>query len=286
MSKSARWTFTYILDQEGTQWMPPIDSADIAYIIYEPETCPTTGTRHLQGYVRFHNRKALATAKRLLGEPSLHLEVAKGSEQQNKDYCSKEGHSIEFGNYEPHAGQQGRRNDLQELQEAVKSGMPLKQVAANWPSQWIRYHQGITSFSLMIAPTPPLRRSVITTVLWGTTGTGKSHRVRTAYPEAIIILPGRDPFYRYTNQPVIVFEEFNWADWPIRKMNIYLDVWSADLDCRYNNKMALWEKVFILANSAPSSWYPMEEAPLRDAFFRRLSYIVEIKNREQELLLI
>lgn len=154
------------------------------------------------------------------------------------------------------------------------------------PQQWIKYHSGLSSLHRMTAPVPPNRRSVTTTVLYGPTGVGKSHRVRTAYPSAYIVRPGRDPWSTYSEEEVIIFEEFNPADWKIQDMNCYLDVWTTTLDSRYYNKTANWSKVFILTNIPPSRWYTLEEEPIRQALQRRLTYSVEITSREQELLLI
>lgn len=59
------------------------------YIIGE-EVAPTTGTRHLQGYVEFKTPRRFTTIKRLIGDDA-HLASAKGSRKQNYEYCKKEG---------------------------------------------------------------------------------------------------------------------------------------------------------------------------------------------------
>ena len=46
-------------------------------------------TRHIQGYVRFKNQKDLSALKKL--QPRAHFEGAKGSDDENHKYCSKEG---------------------------------------------------------------------------------------------------------------------------------------------------------------------------------------------------
>lgn len=47
-----------------------------------------SGTAHLQGFIKFKEMKRLSAVKKLL--PRAHWEAAKGSDQQNLDYCSKE----------------------------------------------------------------------------------------------------------------------------------------------------------------------------------------------------
>lgn len=269
-------------------WRPQWDRATMAYLVWEVETAPTTGRRHIQGYVRMRERRTIAIMKIILNDNTLHLETAKGSEYQNRLYCTKEeGERGEEGDYDPEqGGRQGRRTDIEQVTAAIKEGMPLAEVATTFSEAWIKYHSGLTSLALLTGPSPPTRRSVTTTVLWGSSGVGKSHRVRTTYPEAFIATPGRDPFGSYLRQEVLVFEEFEPDSWPIRKMNLLLDVWSCELDSRYHNKKAWWNKVFILSNSPSSTWYPLEAPELKAAFARRLTYEIEIKDRNQEILLV
>lgn len=51
---------------------------------------PTAGTRHIQGYVEFTDRKRLTTVKKLpLGGGSIHWEHRKGTPTQARAYCMK-----------------------------------------------------------------------------------------------------------------------------------------------------------------------------------------------------
>lgn len=59
------------------------------------ETAPTTGTPHLQGYVRFAQPKTLAQMRKLI--PRAHLEARKGTETQAATYCQKEAILIDKG---------------------------------------------------------------------------------------------------------------------------------------------------------------------------------------------
>lgn len=58
------------------------------------EKSNTNDTPHLQGYMRFKNAIAFKTLKKAM--PKSHIEVAKGTDDQNYKYCSKE--SILFTN--------------------------------------------------------------------------------------------------------------------------------------------------------------------------------------------
>jgi len=257
------------------------------YLIWERETAPTTHRHHIQGYVRFKTRRRINAVKELLHSAELHLEEARGTEQSNKDYCSKErpedGDWAEEGTFKPIS--QGHRSDLDDVADDILKGLPLSAVATSHPASWMRYHAGIVSFSRQVGPAPPLRRDITVKILWGPSGVGKTHRVLSKYPDTVTISSGRDPFGNYTNEDVIVFDEFDWINWKIQDMNRYLDVWRCKLDCRYADKHAVWSKVFILANTDPSHWYSWIEEPLRAAFFRRINEIIYIENKEQIILI-
>jgi len=259
----------------------------MSYLVWEKETAPTTGTIHIQGYLRLQTRLRLNQVKALLKQDA-HLELARGSEEQNRTYCSKERDGIDWGetgDYEPDL-RQGKRSDLEEIAQEVIAGTGMEEIALKYPTQWIRYHQGLQNLHQITMSKAPTSRTVTTTILWGASGVGKTHRVRTAYPECYVVIPGRDPWANYTGQETILFDEFNPEEWKIQMMNHYLDKWKLQLDSRYFNKQAAWNKVFICSNLNPSNWYNMYQEELRSAFYRRITYTIEIKDRNQELLLI
>lgn len=85
------------------------------YLIYGKEV-GEQGTPHLQGFVSFPLRKRLPQVIKALGQ--CHCSIAR-SIIHSIEYCKKEGNFTEIG--EPPGGQ-GRRNDLEDFKNAVKSG--------------------------------------------------------------------------------------------------------------------------------------------------------------------
>jgi len=268
-------------------YVPPFVPGEMAYMCYQLEVAPTTGARHWQGYVRFFSRKRRSTVKRLLGAEDAHLEKPFGTEEQNKTYCSKEGGSMfsEFGTYDANQGKgQGYRSDLEAAADMIKAGAHLNEVASKFSTDYIRYHGGFEALALRVAPAPPVRRDVLAIVLWGPTGVGKTHRMMSLYPEAYQVEPGRDPWGHYTNQDVVVFDEFDYSKWTIQQMNRFLDVWRCLLDARYHNRFAAWTRVAILANCSPLSWWPEAPMLLIDSFRRRIrGNVFHVTSREQRI---
>lgn len=89
ISASKNWCFTW--NNYPENWVgslaPLLEGCD-AYI-FGYEICPTTGTKHIQGYIESKTKIRPAGYK---GIPkSIHWEKAKGSRSENIEYCSKEG---------------------------------------------------------------------------------------------------------------------------------------------------------------------------------------------------
>lgn len=89
-----------------------------SYAVVGNETCPETKRQHWQCYFEFKKQTGWNNVKRILGDTA-HFERCKGNGAQNRKYCVKDGDFIEEGQLK----NPGKRNDLQELRDAVESGM-------------------------------------------------------------------------------------------------------------------------------------------------------------------
>ncbi|QMW68657.1 replication-associated protein [Crucivirus-102] len=61
------------------------------------EVCPTTGRKHLQGFIALKGKGKRFSQVRDLIKCEWHLEPCNGSEEQNIKYCSKEGNYVKHG---------------------------------------------------------------------------------------------------------------------------------------------------------------------------------------------
>ena len=285
-TQTDRWCFTKYIDD--VDWKPR-QSQEVAFCIWQQEKCPSTGQLHMQGYIRFNSRKRFRTVIEYFAGPGkpIHIEPARGTERQaGRDYCAKEITRVagpwEFGTEDPAAGVKGRRRDFEEIKEKLKDGAEMKQIAEEFPSQYVMYHQGIEKLKDLVTPLPPLQREVKTLVMWGATGTGKTHRARMSFPDIYDVKPGRDPWGAYQGEEMILFDEFDYTKWTIQQMNGFCDKWRCKLDCRYKDKYAAWSGVIINANSEPYTWWPNEHQALREAFWRRIQ-MIEVTSKEQEI---
>lgn len=255
-SRSTMWTFTvYNFDDWRPLWRPQ----DMAYLIWQGEVGNETEREHIQGYVRFKVRKDLQAAKRVLGRVDAHMEVAEGTEEHNHDYCSKEDTRLfpgeEHGVYQPEQGKRGRRSDLVAISDKLKKGTPMRTIAQEHPADFIRYHAGLHALAELVGPLPALERPLEILVLWGPSGTGKTHRALHLMPDAYSVVGcGRDPFGTYTGEKDLILDEFQPDDWKLPILLRVLDKWKMRLDCRYHDRSAAWTRVIICTNLDPESW--------------------------------
>lgn len=107
----------------------------IKYIVYQGEYTKEK-KKHIQGYIQFHQKKEMTFVKKLLGDNTLHLENAKGTPQQNRDYCvkiEKEGIKQdtyflpkEYGTIDLITS--GYRTDIQNIKQRIDDGETIKNI--------------------------------------------------------------------------------------------------------------------------------------------------------------
>lgn len=138
------WCFTLNNPTGGLDWvLPPLEC--VKYYVYQFEA-GESGTLHAQGYIEFKKSMRMQAVKDVIGDNSVHLEKRKGTQAQARDYCMKadtrvEGtEPIEYGDF---VKEPGKRNDLNEIYAAIKNGKRRFDILNEWPSQYIRYSNGI-----------------------------------------------------------------------------------------------------------------------------------------------
>lgn len=178
----------------------------ITYCIAGHEIAPTTGQKHLQGYVVFKNARTFAVLKDFM--PKAHLEVAKADPEKNIEYCSKDGEFVEYG--ERPKGK-GKRTDIDTIKEWVKAGGADQRELWNMSSSYQAYKFGEKGILLHNE-----KRKWKTHIIWiwGPTGTGKSERVAMFFPDAWWLGEVRNGFMfsDYGGQDVVILDDLRPQD--------------------------------------------------------------------------
>lgn len=215
------------------------------------------GTPHIHFYMAFSSAMRFSTIKNRF--PNVHIEMANGTSQQNRDYTFKEGkHENDKTNLrETHeeygdlpVERQGQRNDIHDLYDMIKGGLSDFDIIDSNPDYLTmldkieRARQVITENKFKST-----FRELEVTYITGKTASGKTRGVmeKYGYENVYRVTDYLHPFDGYKNQDVVIFEEFR-SSLKLQDMLNYLDGYPLPLPARYNNKVACFTKVYLLTN--------------------------------------
>lgn len=274
MNQSKNWCFTDFKMHNWKQiWEEDQENAqEIRFICAGVETCPSTGRKHIQGWLQLWNKKRLGGVKKLLNDKSIHLEACRGSEYDNEKYCKKGGQWWSAGKFI----KQGQRVDLEHIHAQIQEGANVSDIMNEHPTMYCKYRNGIKD---MVQDVQCKRakefRHVEVTVLEGPTGVGKT---RKAYEETDFMIHGNrmEWWDGYNGEESICIDEFA-NSVKITDMLRLLDGYRCRLDVKGSFTYAMWKKVYITTNLEWDKWYPAAEPAHRDALRRRLTHWITME---------
>ncbi len=261
----------------------------VTYFCMSDEIGGQEKTHHTHLFLYSPSGIRFSTIKRRF--PQAHIEMAKGTASENRDYVFKEGKwtnhkkaetkipdtQEEWG--ELPIERQGARNDLADLYDMVKEGLSNYAIMEENPEhlmvldkiekvrQTIREEQYRTVF-----------RELDVTYIWGRTGTGKTRSImeKFGYSEIYRVTDYKHPFDSYRGEDVLLLDEYN-SNFDIRELLNYLDGYPLTLPCRYANKVACFTKVYLISNLDLKDQYIMEQRTDKATFaalLRRIHKVV------------
>lgn len=227
------------------------------------------GVHHSHLILEAKNQTRFSAIQKLY--PAIHVELTRGSREQVIAYLNKSGkheeksHTtvvpmINHGIIE--ANQQGKRTDLETIQELLETGLS--------PEQIMRQNLSYRKFSKMIkehyyqiqVENAPLTKDM--KVYWhmGGPGSGKSFEQvqlkKTFGTDSVYVLSdyGTGGLDNYTGEPILFMDEFK-GDIDYQTFLKLLDVYPNQVHARYSNIYALWDTVHISSIFTPYQIYTM-----------------------------
>jgi hypothetical protein len=249
-------------------------------------------THHTHLFMQNANALRFSNIKKAF--PPAHIEEARGTAQENREYIAKEGKWLNDekcgtkidGTFEEWGElpieRQGARTDLAELYEMILDGKLNCEIYQHNP-EMIRYHRLIEDIRQdhRYQEHKDKHRDITVIYIWGETGVGKTRMIYDTYCASDIyrVTNYKNPFDEYKGEPVMVFDEFR-SQLPLTDMNNYLDRYPLKLPGRYVNKQACYTTVYILSNILLREQYRhvrIDYPEIWRAFMRRINPLYEMK---------
>jgi len=229
------------------------------YIIIGKEI-GANGTPHLQAFGQLERKMRFNTFKTTVC-PRAHIEVARGAAEQARDYCKKGTQSHEewtnLGTQGPNFGadvqfeergtlmRQGERSDLSGAVKTLLDSRSLRAVADEHPEVYVRYNRGLQALQLIsnVGYEHNVCRGIW---IHGPPGSGKSHAVRTMFPNAYI-KPQNKWWDGYDGQEVVLLDDMD-----TERLGHLLKIWADKYKCTGETKGSTVElsyKKFIVTSN-------------------------------------
>lgn len=253
------------------------------------------GTPHTHVYLAFKNAVMFSTLhKRFYGA---HIEPAKGSNQENRDYIRKEGKWADDAKHETNLPDtfeesgplpeepQRRQKDSEAILDMLTSGATNAEILREFPTTMSRLqHIEAARQTLLEEQYRTTFRELHVVYISGKTGVGKTRSVmeKYGYDKVFRVTNYQHPFDSYAGQPVILFDEFR-SSLPVSDMLKYLDGYPVMLPCRYADKVACFMQVYVVSNIPMEKQYPnvqLDEPETWQAFRRRFHEVYELDPAE------
>lgn len=284
MAQGKRWVFTEnnpvdVLQDKWAHW------PDVEYGICQVEQ-GAVGTLHYQGFVRFTKNKRLGAVKILL--PRAHWAVARGTDEDNERYCSKEEGRVR-GPYrigELRERHQGKRTDWEKLHEDIKAQVDERELAERHFRLVAMYPAGIEKVRRLITPDRDYKTDLI--CICGVPRRGKSELVRELADGNIYEKPTGDNWWDgYARERVAHLDEFD-GYVPLSTLLILADASAKPLVPIKGGYVPFRSHaIMITSNLKPDQWYTNKTDLQQRALYRRITlYIWRGETEEQDKCLV
>lgn len=237
-----------------------------------------SGTLHAQGYVVFKSGKTFASVKKIL--PGANIQARRGTDEQAWEYASKEDTRVGVGETFGVRLEQGKRNDLLVVKRKLDEGTSMKDIAQEHFKEFCRYERSFRAYKRLVqSPTKP---TTDVCLIYGPTGTGKSHFLLTEYPKAYW-KQNSIWWDDYEGQETVVVDEFyGWL--PYTDFLRVCDKYPLLCQTKGGQVRAKFKRIFFTSNSLPKTWYDWDKEHINWApFVRRFTSFMYFKSMETHM---
>lgn len=268
MGRHRAWCFTINNPTKADEFAVYRMMGNAKYGIVGNEKGSLMEQPHFQGYIHLKNAWSFDQIKKYI--PRAHIEVSGGTDEDNFNYCSKQGDYKEWG--EKSIGQ-GNRTDIKEIANLIKSGdITLMDIMFDYPDMYLKYSR---SFEKMFNAVQP-HRQFPPHVEWiyGLAGTGKTRSVVDKFgPENVYMKDGTSWWDGYSQQEAILIDDFD-NNIPYRTLLRILDRYRYQGQVKGGYVNINSPHIYITCEHPPEHYWQGNEL---EQVKRRLTSVLEIK---------
>lgn len=285
MTPSAKnWCGTIQLDDEtydAENWFNVLlQSGTCLFAVGQIERGNETNHAHLQFYVQCPKRVTLNQMKKLI-HSGAHWEIARGHPDQCIAYCTKEDTRVAGPWRVGEPMIPGHRSDLDAAATMLDDGATLREVALEHPSTFIRFHRGLRAYLDITKAGEPrnlMDEGPEVWVFWGPTGTGKSHRAFTTWPDAYRKTTSDKWWDGYRGHETVIFDDFKGSSMKLHDFQLVIDKYPLDIEVKGGFVPLSARRYVFTSNKHPSEWYS-ETADPDGSVMRRIREFCENRGR-------
>lgn len=180
---------------------------------------------------------------------------------------------------------QGTRNDLGLVAQAIMNGETMRDIAVNFPCEFMQYSGGIKAFHSTIRSKP--RDSLVApTVHWwfGRTGVGKSRKAFELYGSVAYRKEPGQWWCGYEGQDVVILDDYRPHFFPFSTLLSILDRYPHRVQLK-NSSLELSATTFVITTtSRPEVLWQSQTHEHLDQLIRRITSIVEFLPNGENVL--
>lgn len=287
------WALT-VWDLTALTSIPWPEVPNFKYLIFQKEKCPSTGKLHHQAFLAFDRSKRFSVIRKLLGDAKcdIHRMHENSTPASLRAYCSKEDTRVE-GPWEcgewtasMQEMKRGKRTDLDEVKEKLKSGVSMKRIADEHFTSWCRYNKAFKLYESMNAakveiihtkekfngPELDLRKPCI---IIGPTNIGKTGFAKSHFTNPLLVSHIDDLQTLDKDHDGIIFDDNNYTHWPPTSIIHLVDIEEdRSIHNRYTNaRLPRGTKRIFTHNRPIEEWLipPTADESQKSAIIRRIN---------------
>lgn len=253
-------------------------SESLKYVAYGVETCPSTKRVHLQMWASMHKPQRLSGWKKVF--PRAHIEVMRGTFEDNDNYCQKESDLTKIGE-RPNLN--GQKSSLAVYKERIDAGESVLEIAREQDhfQTFLQYRNGLHEYKrhCRMLDKQNDREQPDVYVRIGPAGTGKTRWLDERFGTSgwISAPDNTGRWFDGCDVDVVLFDDVDAkAIPPLSQWKRLCDRYPIQVPVK--GGFITWKPKTIVftSNSHPFEWWPDLSQFDRDAIDRRITEIVVV----------